>query len=93
MVLFSIQDFAQDPSLRINAGGSEVDFNGEIFVTDAYFDTGSILLRPQTGLPEPYQSFRYSRSQQMSYAVPLADGEYTVNLHFAELWFGATGGV
>ena len=28
----------------------------------------------------------------MGYDIPVADGEYTVRLHFAELWFGATGG-
>jgi len=79
-------------TLRINTGGSEIDYNGKNFVSDMYFDTGRTLDRPQTGLPEPYQTFRYSRSQWMSYDIPIPDGEYTVNLHFAELWFGATGG-
>lgn len=92
LILFSFHINAQEYSLRINTGGSEVDYNDEIYMVDAHFDTGSTLVRPQTGLPEPYQSFRYSPSQQMSYAIPLADGEYTVSLHFAELWFGATGG-
>ncbi|NAS14031.1 malectin domain-containing carbohydrate-binding protein [Poritiphilus flavus] len=78
--------------LRINTGGSEIDYNGDTFMADSYFDTGRTLVRPQTGLPEPYQSFRFSPSQQMSYNIPVPDGEYTVNLHFAELWFGATGG-
>ena len=79
-------------ALRINTGGSEVGYNGETFTNDQYFDTGSTLDRPQTGLPEPYQTFRFSRSQQMGYAIPVPDGEYAVNLHFAELWFGATDG-
>ena len=92
LILFSFQINAQEFSLRINTGSSEVDYNDEIYMVDAHFDTGSTLVRPQTGLPEPYQSFRYSPSQQMSYAIPVEDGEYTVNLHFAELWFGATGG-
>lgn len=92
LLLFSFQMSAQESSLPINTGGTEVNYNGDVYITDSYFDTGSTLVRPQTGLPEPYQSFRYSRSQQMSYAIPMADGEYTVNLYFAELWFGATGG-
>jgi len=79
-------------ALRINTGGTEVELNSKTFVADEYFDTGRTLDRPQTGLPEPYQTFRFSRSQQMGYDIPLADGEYTVNLYFAELWFGATGG-
>lgn len=85
----------EEPSnlaLRINTGGSETDYNGETFIADTHFDTGRTLDRPQTGLPEPFQTFRYSRSQEMSYDIPIEDGEYTVNLYFAELWFGATGG-
>ncbi|WP_276166308.1 PKD domain-containing protein [Zobellia alginiliquefaciens] len=78
--------------LRINAGGLETTYNGNEFIADQHFDTGSILNRPQTGLPEPYRSFRFSRSQLMGYDIPLPDGAYTVRLHFAELWFGATGG-
>ncbi|NNE76788.1 MAG: T9SS type A sorting domain-containing protein, partial [Pricia sp.] len=39
-----------------------------------------------------YSSIRFSRSQQMGYDIPVPDGEYTVRLHFAEVWFGATGG-
>ncbi|NNE78333.1 MAG: hypothetical protein HKN31_14820, partial [Pricia sp.] len=35
-----------DFSLRINTGGSEIDYNGETFVADAYFDTGTTLGRP-----------------------------------------------
>ncbi|CAM3349071.1 T9SS type A sorting domain-containing protein [Zobellia roscoffensis] len=78
--------------LRINAGGLETTYNGNEFIADQHFDTGSTLNRPQTGLPEPYRSFRFSRSQLMGYDIPLPDGAYTVRLHFAELWFGATGG-
>ncbi|WP_209405555.1 malectin domain-containing carbohydrate-binding protein [Pseudozobellia sp. WGM2] len=84
----SYSDFA----LRINSGGSESNYSGLSYSNDFGYDSGSTLRRSQTGLPEPYQSFRYSRSQQMGYDIPLEDGEYTVNLHFAELWFGATGG-
>ncbi len=81
-----------DFALRINTGGSTTTFESNEFVTDAHFNTGNTLNRPQTGLSEPYKTFRYSRSRQMSYDIPIPDGEYTVNLHFAELWFGATGG-
>jgi|GEM_PF-1882436 len=81
-----------DFALRINTGGSEATYSGEVFAADTYFDTGSTLDRPQTGLPEPFQSFRYSPSKQLGYDIPIPDGEYTVNLYFAELWFGATGG-
>ncbi|TMM55867.1 BspA family leucine-rich repeat surface protein [Maribacter algarum] len=79
-------------ALRLNTGGATEEYNGVTYEADSYADTGNVLDRPQTGLPEPYQTFRFSRSQQMSYDIPLPDGDYTVNLHFAELWFGATGG-
>ncbi|MBT9189056.1 PKD domain-containing protein [Zobellia russellii] len=78
--------------LRINAGGSQTTYNNNEFIADQHFDTGSTLNRPQTGLPEPYRSFRFSRSQVMGYDIPLPNGAYSVRLHFAELWFGATGG-
>ena len=79
-------------SLRINAGGPQTTYNGKDFIADQYFDTGNVLDRPQTGLPEPFQSLRYSRPRTMAYDIPVANGEYTVILHFAENWFGATGG-
>ncbi|MEA1785979.1 malectin domain-containing carbohydrate-binding protein, partial [Arenibacter sp. GZD96] len=79
-------------ALRINTGGGEAMYNGELFSSDQYFDTGSTLSRPQTGLTPPYSTIRYSPSQTMGYSIPLANGDYTVILHFAEVWFGATGG-
>ena len=85
-------DTDTDFALRINAGGGQTSYNGNTFVADANFDTGNTLDRPQTGLSDPYKTFRYSRSQVMGYDIPLKNGEYTVRLHFAELWFGATDG-
>ncbi len=95
LFLFLVTPFlfsAQELELRINTGGSEQNYEGETFAADSYFDTGLTLDRPQTGLPEPFQTFRFSRSQQMNYDIPVPDGEYMVKLYFAELWFGATGG-
>jgi hypothetical protein len=79
-------------ALRINTGGGAATYNGDVYIADQYFDTGTTLDRPQTGLAEPYKTFRYSPSEVMGYDIPVENGEYTVNLHFAELWFGATGG-
>ena len=79
-------------ALRINAGGDEILHDENTFSADNYFDTGRSLDRPQTGLKDPFKTFRYSRSQVMDYDIPLENGAYTVHLHFAELWFGATGG-
>ncbi|MGB6153352.1 MAG: malectin domain-containing carbohydrate-binding protein [Pricia sp.] len=79
-------------ALRINSGGERVTYNGNTFSADNYSDTGRTLDRPQTGLDDPFKTFRYSPSQVMGYAIPVDNGEYTVKLHFAELWFGATSG-
>ncbi len=78
--------------LRINSGGDEMTLNGDTFSADNYSDAGLTLDRPQTGLNDPFKTFRYSRSQVLGYDIPLENGEYTVKLHFAELWFGATDG-
>jgi len=78
--------------LRINSGGEQVNQDGDTFSVDAYFDTGRTLNRPQTGLDGAFRTFRYSRSKEMGYDIPLNNGEYTVRLHFAELWFGAIDG-
>ena len=78
--------------MRINTGGPATTNGGNDYLADIYYDTGTVLVRPQTGLVEPFSSIRYSRSQKMAYAIPLENGDYTINLYFAELWFGATGG-
>ena len=90
--LLGISISSAQTELRINTGGSASTYQGENFMADQYANTGTTLNRPQTGLPQPFQSFRFSRSQQLSYNIPLSDGVYTVKLYFAELWFGATGG-
>ena len=78
--------------IRINAGGEKVVRDGDTFSADTYFDTGSTLDWPRTGLDGPFRTFRFSPSEVMGYNIPLKDGQYTVRLHFAELWFGATDG-
>ncbi|WP_461444451.1 apiosidase-like domain-containing protein, partial [Maribacter sp.] len=52
-------------ALRINTGGAATIYNGDSYVADIHFDTGSALDRPQTGLTEPYKTFRYSTSEVM----------------------------
>jgi len=79
-------------ALRINAGGPQTTYGGNEFGADQYFDVGNTLDRPQTGLSQPYRTIRYSPSRVMGYDIPVPNGEYTVILHFAETWFGATSG-
>ncbi|MRI02446.1 T9SS type A sorting domain-containing protein, partial [Kriegella sp. EG-1] len=92
IVIVQPEEVVNDFALRINTGGPSTTYQGNEFIADQYFSTGNTLSRPQTGLSQPYSTIRYSRSQTMSYDIPLGDGEYTVRLHFAEIHFGATSG-
>jgi len=83
-----------DPSayvLRINAGGPTVNYDDKKFVKDIYFTGGSSYFNTKAPLPELHSSER-SDAKTFSYAVPVPDGDYTVTLHFAEIYWGAVGG-
>jgi hypothetical protein len=83
--------------LRINAGGTSFTASGSrYFMTDGYFgganrvhsiEGGDIL---NTTDDELYYSERSSPA--FSYNIPVANGNYTVVLHFAEIFFGAPDG-
>jgi hypothetical protein len=49
---------------------------------------------PVTGTKDPdlYSSFRYGR-EQLRYVFRVPDGDYRVELHFAEPWYGRGGGI
>ncbi len=88
--------------LRINAGGSQVSYGDSVFTADVYFsgnDGKSYSNGKVTGIANTTQDeiYRTERStnqdlQSFGYDVPLTNGEYVVKLHFAEIYFGATGG-
>ena len=87
--------------LRINAGGSTVNYGEAIFLADDYFagngksyannNINDIL---NTDRDDIYKTERSTNAnlQSFNYAIPVTNGEYEVNLHFAEIYFGATGG-
>jgi type 1 glutamine amidotransferase len=87
--------------VRINAGGNQVSFGDSVFAADAYF-TGNgktyannkITNVANTTQDELYRTERSTNQnlQSFGYDVPLTNGEYVVKLHFAEIYFGATGG-
>ncbi len=82
---------------RLNTGGSTyVDGSGNTWVSDnPYRNTGSnySVSAPIAGTTEDtlYQSERYdgSSAPELIYTLPLDPGEYTVRLHFAEIFSGA----
>lgn len=81
----------EQESIYINTGGPSVTLEGINWLGDQYF-TGSISTASRT---EPiantssdfiYQSERYG---EMTYNIPVMDGTYDLDLHFAEIWEGA----
>ncbi|MEX0291407.1 MAG: malectin domain-containing carbohydrate-binding protein [Flavobacteriaceae bacterium] len=87
--------------LRINSGGGELTFGSDVFEADMHF-IGSGKSYSNANITDIFDTNRddlytTERSAQQNlgsfgYAIPVPDGEYTVNLHFAEIYWGATGG-
>ncbi|WP_439481413.1 PKD domain-containing protein [Cyclobacterium plantarum] len=93
-----IQVLVTDPGLqpsleiRVNAGGPEVTFEGNVFAADNYFEGGKTYSNASATVPALYQTERSSTPKVFGYNVPVANGTYEVTLHFAEIFHGATGG-
>ncbi|MEJ7694911.1 malectin domain-containing carbohydrate-binding protein, partial [Daejeonella sp.] len=84
-------------SYRINAGGGAITTSLGNFTADASFSpspgntasTGNAIAG--TTDDALYQTERFSSSGEMTYKLPIANGQYKVVLHFAETFWGATG--
>jgi hypothetical protein len=68
------------------------DRRGVVWGADRYFRHGSTVTRsePVSNTPDP-EMFAAERFGNFTYTIPAADGRYTVNLRFAETWFGPGG--
>jgi hypothetical protein len=66
-----------------------VDASGHVWQPDDFCFGGRIRAErePVTDAAAP-QLFRSERYGHFSYAIPVADGTYTVTLYFSEDWFG-----
>ncbi|HYP72902.1 MAG TPA: malectin, partial [Microbacterium sp.] len=85
--------------IRINAGGPQVTTGGVTWSADQYFSggktysNGSVTQIAGTTDDALYLTERSSASGSFSYNIPVTrSGLYTVKLHFAEIYWGATGG-
>lgn len=82
-------------AIRVNAGGGTViDANGNTWAADSGYNGGSPYSTGAaisgTTTPALYQTERWSSSTlQYSFSVP--NGTYSVNLKFAEIYFGGPG--
>jgi hypothetical protein len=91
----------QTATARINAGGGALTLNGVAWSADTNFSdsktSGNTKVTSIAGTTNDalYQTARTASVDKgsFSYNVPVpATGRYLVRLHFAELWWGATGG-
>ncbi len=77
--------------IYINSGGGEVTEDGITWMADQYNAGGSVSNQnPATGIggtsnQEIYKSERWS-SNDLKYNIPVASGDYQVQVHFAELY-------
>ncbi|MEX0291446.1 MAG: malectin domain-containing carbohydrate-binding protein [Flavobacteriaceae bacterium] len=96
------EDIPNDPALfRINCGGASMVLDGLVFQEDDFF-TGAgkpysntnIVDIAGTDMDDLYFTERSARRNRGSfgYAIPVPNGTYDLNLHFAEIYWGATGG-
>ena len=89
-------DAAPAEEIRVNAGGpAYTDGAGKEWAADNFFVNGqtfsSTAAIANTDDDDLYQTERYNANLQ--YEIPVAGtGPYQVNLHFAELFFGLSGG-
>ena len=81
---------AQQSALRLNVGGGEyTDIQGNTWQADRYF-TGGESWTTTAGIfktkDDPiYQSHRWA--EDLVYEIPVSNGNYSLNLHFAETYF------
>ncbi|MEM8808551.1 MAG: malectin domain-containing carbohydrate-binding protein, partial [Cyanobacteria bacterium P01_G01_bin.38] len=81
-------------TIRINAGGNAfTDDSGKVWGKDTYFKGGNTYITgagiDKTADDTLFQSERYQKN--LAYAIPVKNGNYQVNLNFAEIYFGAAG--
>ncbi len=79
-------------SILINSGGPTFTFNTEEWVADNSFVGGTpfenAIPIANTENDQLYQTERFSTSGTLVYEIPVVNGNYNVDLHFAELFYG-----
>ena len=92
---------ATGSTVRINAGGPAVTTGGVSWLADSFYSgTGKSYTNPSvTQIAGTTNDVLYLNERSTtanlgaySYDIPVPDGQYTVRLHFAEIYHGATGG-
>lgn len=78
--------------LYVNSGGPALNHNGQDYEADSFFVGGRSWANNNAQLPDLYKTERSSNSRIYDYSIPVPNGDYIVTLHFAEIYWGATGG-
>uniref|UniRef100_UPI00037342F0 malectin domain-containing carbohydrate-binding protein n=1 Tax=Arthrobacter sp. TB 23 TaxID=494419 RepID=UPI00037342F0 len=91
-----------DPEVvRINAGGPQMTVGGMVWAADRSFSGGKAYSNPKvTAIAGTVNDALYLTERSattnrgaFNYTIPVSQsGTFTVRLHFAEIWHGATGG-
>ncbi|WP_289062482.1 malectin domain-containing carbohydrate-binding protein [uncultured Zobellia sp.] len=80
---------------RINSGGPTYTYDGNSWSADQYYNGGNFLTNSisieNTENDELYQTERYRVNGNLIYEIPVTNGELSVNLHFAEIYYGLPG--
>ncbi len=94
-------DPVANEAFYINSGGNAYKVGSKTFSADKYYKGGRKFSNNKitdikgTTADGLYTSERSTGVDygKFSYEIPVSGGEYEVKLHFAELWWGATGGL
>ncbi len=94
-VTITVTDPAGAGTIRINSGGPTYTFNGVDWNVDQHFVGGTAFQNAvaiaNTANDQLYQTERFNSTGTLTYEIPVVAGNYNVNLHFAELFYGLPG--
>lgn len=88
----SVSSPSQNDIVRINSGGPAVTHDGKQFDADQYFVGGTLYSNTAAQISELYHTERSGTARTFDYDIPLTNGDYDISLHFADIYWGATGG-
>ena len=99
-VTVNVVDTNNQSNLRINAGGPMYTFASQTWDADNYFGLNSDTYSNPVAIAgteddEVYQTERWQNNGDLVANIPVANGNYDVLLHFAELYYGpvVSGGI
>ncbi len=97
---YSIQPIQEPSVIKINCGGPQIVYGSDTFLSDRFaingipFSNTAITDVLGTTRDDLYITERTAAADlaNVSYEIPVTNGDYTVRLHFAEIYWGAPGG-